>query len=442
MNRREFLWKTTGLCLGGAAGAAFATEPTQAYPFRTLEDALASVGFDGARADSFTSVWTADTHYGTGDPERILPPIFTEVLAMRPLPAFFAVAGDLICKASLSFGQVPDESQAAEAIAEFEMFKRHVASIERHVPVKLALGNHDTHAKEDAPALFHTVFPERPEYHGFEVKGVPFLFLNGGSCGRLDEEQRAWFCNEVKRRHKPGGTLIAVCHQPSLSSVTAERGVPAAIREALAEAEGDLWLIGGHAHCNHDHCHRLPKGVITQAIITTASPNTWGSERPGYWVYAFSGGRLVARVYRHLGHGYRVATRPSPQSATPIRLPFEGRDDLVWHILVGEGDEAYLVDAKAARCQNYWHYTQSLTYRFPLELGRGKARRVAVLETPVGDEPRKYFVSADGVRWDEVNEPEQQWAFTRFSIPAHALDAGVVFVKVEQCVVSGFALTT
>jgi hypothetical protein len=443
MKRRDFLKRSGGLCLSGVAGVALKAEPSQAYPFSTLEEALASVGFDASKKDSFTTIWTADTHYGIGDPENILPPIMTEVRAMKTPPKFFAIAGDLICRASLSFGQVPGEKQKAEAIAEFKVLKRHVDAIEQHVPVKLALGNHDTHPEEDAPELFHAVFPERPEYHAFEIAGVPFIFLNGGSCGNMDEEQRTWFRDEVKRRHKPGATLMVICHQPSLGSVTNERGVPAAFREALNEAKGDLWLIGGHQHHNHDQAYRLPKGIITQATITTGNPGTWGTERPGYWIYAFSGGKLVARVFRRLGQGYAVARPPTTQNATLIRLPFENRDDLLWHVLVGEGDRPYLIDAQAKLCQNYWHYTKSLTYRFPLTLGHGKARRLAVLETHVGGkQPRKYFASADGGQWDEITQLERDGAFTRFPIPANCFDSGSIHIRLEQCTVSGFAFTT
>ncbi len=443
MKRRDFLKTTSGLCIGGVASSAFAADPDSPYPFSTLEAALDSVGFDPLHQDSFTTIWTADTHYGIGDSESILPPILAEVCNMKTPPEFFAVAGDLVCKASLSFGQVPGEKQKAEAIAEFHEIKQHIKIIEEHIPVKLALGNHDTHPAEDAPALFHAAFPDRPEYHAFEVKGVPFIFLNGGSCGNMDTEQRAWFHDEVKRRHTPGATLIVVCHQPSLGNVTNERGVAVAFREALDEAQGDLWLVGGHHHRNHNQCYSLPKGIITQATITTANPNAWGTEQPGYWVYAFHKGKLAARIFRRLGQGYAVANPPQPQSALPIRLPFENRDDLLWHVLVGEGDKPYLIDAQAAWCQNYWHYTKSLTYKFPLALGQNKARRLAVLETPVGDpKPRKYFVSADGDQWDEITKPERDNEFTHFPIPTHCVDQGAIYVRLEQCTVSGFALTT
>ena len=229
MKRRDFLRLAVGagVCLKGPSPVSAAPDRTRTYPFRTLREAMDAAGLDPRAKESFTVVWAADVHYGPGAPEHILPPIFREVNAMQPLPAFFGIAGDLICKASLHFGQVPDEKQMQEAIAEFRLLKKHLRQCHPQIPVKLALGNHDTHPGEDAPALFHAVFPEHLEYHAFDVHGVPFIFLNGGCCGHIDRQQRAWFRDEVKKRHKQGGTLIVVCHQPALGSVTAERGIPA-----------------------------------------------------------------------------------------------------------------------------------------------------------------------------------------------------------------------
>ena len=104
--------------------------------------------------------------------------------------------------------------------------------------------------------------------------------------------------------------------------------------------------------------------------------------------------------------------------------------------------EASIREHAVAWHQNYWYYTRSLTYRFPLKLGANKARRIAVLETPVGPKPRKYFASADGERWEEITHPARDQEFTHFPIPAACLDKGVVYIRLEQCAVSGFALAT
>jgi hypothetical protein len=230
-----------------------------------------------------------------------------------------------------------------------------LALIDPRIPVHLALGNHDPYPGEGEPALFHRVFPDLPEYHVVTVQGVPFIFLNGGSCGLLSPAQRAWFREQVRKHHRPGSTLVIVLHQPSLGRVVRERGVPAAVREALADCRGDLWMVSGHEHYNEDRCFRLPHAVITQATITAGNPATWGKELPGYWVYGFTKGKVAARVFRRLGHGYAVAPPPPRDQAQPIRLPFEDRPGILWKVLVGEGDRPYLVEGKADWCLNYWY---------------------------------------------------------------------------------------
>ncbi len=235
MNRREFVQSVLGgAALGGlGVGAATGLEGS-AYPFATLAEALASTGFKPDAADSFSVVWAADIHYGVGTPETILPPLLAEVNAMKPLLAFFGIAGDLILIASTSFGQVPGDKQKKKAIEEFELFQQGLKGLDEKIPVKMTLGNHDTFPGEGEPALFHSVFPDVPVDHSFEVKGVPFIFLNGGSCGLIDERQRKWLREQVRLLHKPGATLVTVVHQPALGSVTKERGIPAAVRSAFA----------------------------------------------------------------------------------------------------------------------------------------------------------------------------------------------------------------
>ncbi len=443
MDRREFVWRAAGAgaALGGLSTRAWGAAAEPAYPFATLADALAPSGFRPDAADSFSVVWAADIHYGAGNPARILPPLLAELNAMRPRPAFFGIVGDLIVKASTCFGQVPGDQQKQEAIEEFKLFKRGLEGLDPQIPVKMTLGNHDTYPGEGRPELFHSVFPDQPVDHSCTVKGVPFIFLNGGSSGAIDTTQRKWFSEEVRKLHTPGGTLVTIVHQPSLGSVTKERGIPAAVREALADAQGDFWLIGGHEHHNLDECFRLPRAVITQATITAGNPETWGEELPGYWVYCFTGGRLVARVFRRIGHGFALASAPPKEKAVTLRLPFEGHSDILWKVMVGEGDKPYLVEADAAWCLNYWHYNRHLVYQFPLDLAGGKARRFSIVEIADGNEPRKYLVSPDGKNWSELGTVDRDGCYTSFPIPQNCLDAGQLAVRIEHCVVSGFALT-
>lgn len=438
MKRRTFLQRGTAAVLG-AGVLAQGPHARAAYPFSTPEEAFAAAGYDPAGPGAFTTIWTADTHYGIGDSAAILPRVWNEVRQMADAPAFFAIAGDLICKASLSFGQIPDPKQKEEAREEFRAIKAHIEAIERHIPVKLALGNHDTHPGEDRPTLFHDVFPNRPEYHAFTVKNVPFIFLNGGSSGYLDGDQRRWFRASVEKHFDPAYSLMSVCHQPALGRVTNERGVTQAFREALPDVDGDVWMVGGHHHKNEDACFQLPRGLITQATITTSNPTVWGTEKPGYWIYGFSGGKLAARVFRRMGAGYAVAPPPSREHPRPLRLPFEDTETL-WQVLVGEGDGPYRVSANARWCQNYWYYNKELVYRFPLDRAGETPRYLAVLSTPEGETPPVYEVSADGNAWVPVQKPRYERAMARLPIPEPARDRGEVYVRLAHCAVSGFAL--
>ena len=452
MNRRELV-TVMGAAVLAARGSAVADAPgppdagvrheTDTIPHATLADAMTAAGFDARSSDAFTAIFTADVHYGTGDPEKILPPVFTEVNRMDPLPAFFAVAGDLICKASLRFGDVPSVRQRNEAVEEFRLLKRALTGLDRRVSLKLALGNHDTYPGEANPRLFHSVFPEHPEYHAFSVKGVSFVFLNGGANGAPGYEQRLWFRQWVQKRHRPGGTTVTVIHQPSLGSTVKERGVTQTIRECLDGVTGDLWTIGGHEHRNATDCFRFPKGaVVSQATITKGNPAVWGEE-PGYWVWCFQGGRLAARIFRRVGQGFVVVAAPPIDRAAPLLLPFEGRDgEVLWKVLVGEGDTPFLVEHAAAWCLNYWYDNKHLTYRFPLDLAGPAAKRLCVLAASGGRPELRCLVGPDLRRLSHVEFAERDGSYGFINIPETCRSAGSVTVRLEGGVVSGFALTT
>jgi hypothetical protein len=452
VNRREVL-TTAGAALLAASTKASAgpaggsgPQPADRHPdlgrFPTLAGAMRAAGFDPHRSEAFTAVFTADIHYGTGAPDEILPPILGEVNRMDPRPAFFAVAGDLICKASLRFGDVPDERQREEALAEYRMVKEALAGLDARIPLKLTLGNHDTYPGEDVPRLFRTVFPEHPVYHAFTVKGVPFLFLNGGANGDPSYDQRTWYRERVQALHRPNGTLVTVIHQPSLGLLTKERGVTRVAREGLKDVTGDLWLIGGHEHRNATDCFRLPHGaVVSQATLTKGNPAVWG-EPPGYWVWCFDRGRLVARIFRGVGQdGFTVAAPPPRDRAPLLALPFEDREqEVLWKVMVGEGDTPYLAEHKAAWCLNYWHYNQYLTYRFPLRLSPA-AERLCVLETHDANAPFRCLVGPDAQQLAPVDLAERDGSYSYLEIPASCRTAGSVTVRLEGCVVAGFALT-
>src|SRR5215471_5185659 len=103
MHRREFVRAVAGA--GAWAGGLSLSSAPAAMPtrFATLKDAWSAAGFDPRDPDTFSVVWAADVHYGTGAGDKILPPLLREVNALDPRPAFFGIAGDLIMKASLRF---------------------------------------------------------------------------------------------------------------------------------------------------------------------------------------------------------------------------------------------------------------------------------------------------------------------------------------------------
>jgi hypothetical protein len=448
MNRRHFLHQT-GAALGSTALtplhrslAAVVNEPRRAA---TLEKAYKQLGFDPHAGDSFTALWMADIHYGGGKPEDILPPMIAEIAPMNPRPAFIGIVGDLICAASRSFGTVPSENDRKIAVEEYRAMKPHYEELARLAPVKLTLGNHDTYPGEDDLGLFRSVYGDTPVTHAFETKGVPFIIANGGSCGLLGAAQQAWFCDQVKKLHRPGGTLITAVHQPSVGSIVRERGITSAVRAAFAEARGKLWLIGGHEHENRDRQFAIPRGEnVMNAWITAGNRTSWGKENPGYWVWCFSAGRLVGRIFRHVGDaaGYTLSAPEVTARAAPLFLPFETQADLLWKVLVGEGDEPYRRTTKAAWCLNYWTYVRQLDYEFPLSLAKGKAKRCVVLMASISDKPTGLSVSANGKAWDPIeNSTERNGSYVTFTIPQSCLDVGTLSLRMTECAVSGFALT-
>jgi hypothetical protein len=122
-------------------------------------------------------------------------------------------------------------------------------------------------------------------------------------------------------------------------------------------------------------------------------------------------------------------------------LPFEDRPDILWKVLVGEGDKPYRVETHAAWCLNYWYDAKRLVYRFPLKLAGGKAKRCLVLDEPMGKATPKYFLSPDGKTWEEVVRAERRGSETSLPISSACLDAGTVVLRLEGCAVSGFALS-
>ncbi|MBL9156455.1 MAG: metallophosphoesterase [Verrucomicrobiales bacterium] len=438
--RRHFL--RTSAALAASSGIAIGEEKRHA---RTLDEAYRMLGFDPKAAGSFTALWMADIHYGIGKTQAILPPIIAEIERMSPRPAFIGIVGDLIVSASHSFGTVPGEKDRALALEEFRALKKHSNELARLAPLKLTLGNHDTYPGESDLGLFRSVFGDTPVTHAFEEKGVAFIIANGGSCGRLGEAQEEWFQKEARRLHRSGGTLVTAIHQPSVGSVVNERGITSAVRRGFEGLRGDLWVIGGHIHTNSDRVLRIPGGErLVNASITAANPTVWGTERPGYWLWCFRDGRLIGRLFRKVAdevEGWRIESPEVTTSEQALLLPFENEPDILWKVLVGEGDDPYRTATKAAWCENYWAYASQLDYRLPLSLANGKAKRCTILAAPMAPKGQTLQIntSADGRTWEPA-EPEKKDSRFTLAIPASCLAGGNLHLRLERCAVSGFAL--
>ena len=81
------------------------------------------------------------------------------------------------------------------------------------------------------------------------------------------------------------------------------------------------------------------------------------------------------------------------------------------------------------------------TYRFPLKLSPA-AKRLCVLETHDGNSKFRCLVGPDPQHLAPVELAERDGSYSFIEIPAACRVAGDVTVRLEECVVSGFALTT
>ena len=392
-------------------------------------------------------VAASDVHYGYCDEEGMLP-IIREVNAMMPRPAFFVITGDLICSASIAFGNRPDGKQKAKAVEEFCLFKKHLDSVSPAIPVRLVLGNHDTYPGEVEPELFHRVFPDRPAYQSFDVAGVHFVALNGHSTGYIDGQQRDWLTADIARV-PTGRTIVTFVHQPALQSTVAERGISQAVGQAFAGRTGELWLVAGHIHANADAVFALPKTTIVQASIcnSTKGKKVWGSpEMPGYWVYCLCDGHIVARIFRKLGEGYRLQKQPNLAHAQPMPRPWDGIQGIRWKLMVGEGDREYLLSARAGDCLDWWSYVRELVYRLPLAKARGKVSRLALLaalDDTRSPKTEKVFVSSAGKEWTELPLGNRVQGVYTMAIPENLRNQNDLRVKVcsgGNGIVAGFAM--
>jgi hypothetical protein len=434
LRRRTFLAAAGTAVVGGP----FAVVASARYPFTTLDEAWRSVGFDPG--DSRSATFVVAAHYGVCAEDGIRP-IIAQVNAMRPRPAFFLFNGDLIHDGSQHFGQRPDAAQQRVAVEQLKMFRQDLEQLDPWIARKLTLGNHDTYPGEDEPELFHRVFPEAPAYQVFDLAGVKMVALNGHHDGRIDPRQRDWLESTVKT-FDPDASVIVFVHQPALGQVVRERLIGPAIEQAFDKHRGPVWLIGGHVHRNAEQAFALAQTTVVQASIVCAGAGIWGGpEKPGYWVFGLHHGRIAARVFHRLGHGYRVAPVPDRRNPSPIRRPFESTEGILWRTMVGEDDGPYRRDHDAADAGSWWAYVRQLTYRLPLRRVAA-ATGMAILAGGLDKAEIELAVTPDD--WRTVEAPPARDGVYTVTIPEawHGSEWCDVRVRAgdAELSVAGFAL--
>ncbi|MEI6070742.1 MAG: metallophosphoesterase [Verrucomicrobiae bacterium] len=439
INRRSFL-KIAAFLSAVSGWSLLGAEPAWTADWR---EAFRPAGFDPAAEGSSVFVVCGDAH----DPEysqHLLRQI-DEWNAMRPAPRFVALLGDNGCSVSRSFGDTPDAQGLTRARKELEGLREKLMSLRPEIPLKLVIGNHDTLPGEVDATFFRTVFPDCPPYQTFEDSGIRFMIWNGGHDGGIDARQRTWI--KAQCAALPAGqTAVVLVHQPSLGMTERERGIPAAVCSGFSAHTGPLWLLAGHEHSNNTVVFALPKTKIVQI--------THVKSVAGYWIYGMREGRIAARVFCDMEQGFRGEALPDRSNpARPIPRPFEGREDVVWSLLIGDDPEATkaaFVSGKGGDCGTWWFYVDELVYRLPLaERGNG-ATRFAVLAAlskhGKTGEPVHVFASADGAVWTETPLEETRAAVNLFVIPEALRGAKELFVKVKSyglganTCVGGFAL--
>jgi len=396
-----------GICLAVLLGSATPRAAEPAYPYRDAQAAAAALKFDPTAPGCAWFVACTDSHIAFPKSPEFPRYIIDDVNAMTPAPALLAITGDMICSASLSFGNRPNAAQKKTAIKEFEALRDSLKRIERGVPVRFAPGNHDTYPGEVDVALLRSVFPTAKPYSADILAGVHLFFLNGGSSGDLDVNQQAWLGAQAANV-PPQAQAILFVHQPALGSVVSERGIGAPVAKAFAHHRGPMWMLSGHGHSNRDSVYQLPNTTIVQTMMATCSPHYWGGpQKPGYWIYCLDNGVVKGRIYRRHPHGYRIMPLPDRSRPQAIPTPFAGLNPILRTILVGQGDREYLKTAKAADVVTWWGYIRDLSYAFPKALFQTPPTRLAVLASlaHTHKDPKRrghLFLSADGETWREM----------------------------------------
>ena len=414
--------------------------------YATLDEAYAAAGFDPEASGVWVFAAVGDTHYLVGEHTHL--PAIDEVNAMDPAPAFFMVAGDLICSASLDLGRIPSESDKQEALREFELCKSDLDTL--NVPYKLVLGNHDTYVYEDPHGyLFHQVFTDEPLYTSFTTNNVCFILLNAHGSGYLketDSTQWQWVQNLVATL-PPTQSVICMQHYPRVGD-NVEHGLSRTIPGLFDNHEGELWMLCGHDMSNRVRTYELPHTTLIEAELKDSFVKPGAGY--GWWIYCMQNDHVFARIFRNYDAGYSVDPAPVLEGAVEIPAPFEGvaEADILWSVLPGVDDDnrtsAYVVSSVARDCVTHWFYVNDLIYQLPLSNHLAVADNFAILGRFSND--CTISASHDNVSWQTVPFPVPRNNLYLFPIPDICRTAGKLYVRIHTGYMSGtsvggFALT-
>jgi len=200
-------------------------------------------------------------------------------------------------------------------------------------------------------------------------------------------------------------------------------------------------------HHNDHQVFALPNTTIVQVSEVCSARGIWGGpEKPGYWIYGVAHGQIVCRVFRRLGHGYRVANDIPRDDPRQIPAPFDQVQNVLWKLFVGEGDGQYRVVSQASDVVSFWYGVKQLTYRLPLSDFSMPPERLGILGylgSPKDARLCRVSVSADAEQWHPLTFGLPLGSVYEFAIPWKLKTVDALYVRVEglaETVVAGYCL--
>ena len=297
--------------------------------FTSAGELLSYLDFD-VDANSFYFVQLTDIHIYC--PDDVVAPSFAatnvvknllatleEINGFDPKPAFVVITGDLVHDSK---------------VAQFELFKETMESLDSNIPTHYTLGNHDGFL----PASYSEVFPDRENYYSFIQGGVRFLVLNNAESGmswptsmELKNDQYAWAYSELQK----GTPSVILMHFPLIARNGEEVGKLREQLFGLAKKFKNIKLIcSGHWHQNHmSECQYL--GINPIPLITTPSATTTGTER-GYRIIGVKDENIAWTAFKPLGGTFRI---DPPSVEFPVYVPLPNVIEEESSMLVDDMDD-------------------------------------------------------------------------------------------------------